>query len=83
VEKHRKFFGNGSRISTESFSDFFPVDSCQLPVLSGKNWSEIIGKIRESSGWNTASKIRRKSIGSGRFSAYMFGLGIFRGSVIG
>jgi hypothetical protein len=28
----------------------FPVDSCQLPVLSGRSRLEIIGNIREGPG---------------------------------
>jgi hypothetical protein len=51
------------------------VDSYQLPVLSGRNRLEIVEKIRKSSGWNTASKIRRKFIGFGRFPLYIFDLG--------
>jgi hypothetical protein len=30
--------------SDRKLSGFFPVDSCQLPVLSGRNQPEIIGK---------------------------------------
>ncbi len=36
--------GNGSSIPAGSFSDFFPVSSCEFPVLSGRKRSEIIGK---------------------------------------
>jgi hypothetical protein len=36
--------GSGSSIPTGNLSDFFPVDSSQFPVLSGRNRSEIIGK---------------------------------------
>jgi len=39
ARKHRKSLEHGS-----SIADFFPVDSCQLPLLSGRNWPEIIGK---------------------------------------
>ncbi len=30
--------------SGRKLSEFFPVDSCQLPVVSFRNWPEIIGK---------------------------------------
>jgi hypothetical protein len=36
--------GSGSSIPTGNLSDFFPVDSTQFPLLSGRNRSEIIGK---------------------------------------
>ncbi len=35
---------------------FFPAYSCQFPVLSSRNRSEIIGKNPKISDWNTASK---------------------------
>ncbi len=59
----------------EVFRIFFrwiPANCLYFPVGTGRKSSET---IRESSGWNTAFKIRRKSIGSGRFPAYMFDLG--------
>ncbi len=42
--KHRKSLEHGSSIPAGKFSVFLPVDSCQLPVLSGRNWAENIGK---------------------------------------
>jgi hypothetical protein len=35
---------SGSSIPTRNLSDFFPIDSSQFHVLSGRNRSEIIGK---------------------------------------
>jgi hypothetical protein len=37
--------------SDRKFIGFFPVDSCQFPVLSGKNRSEIIGKNPKNFRW--------------------------------
>jgi hypothetical protein len=36
--------GTWKQYSDRKLSGFFPVDSCQFPVLSGRNRSEIIGK---------------------------------------
>jgi hypothetical protein len=36
--------GTWKPFSDQELSGFFLVDSCQLPVLSGKNWSKITGK---------------------------------------
>ncbi len=70
----RKFFG------------IFPVNSCQLPVLSGRKRSEIIRKKSEkvpvgillpSSGVFPvrSSGMRRKYNGSSQFLPYVFALG--------
>jgi hypothetical protein len=54
----------------------FPVDSCQLPVLSGKNRPKITGKkIRKIYGRNTASTKSPELPGTGRFQAGLFDLG--------
>ncbi len=42
--KHRKLLEHGSSIPVGNFSDFFPVYSYQLPVLSDRNRPKIIGK---------------------------------------
>ncbi len=44
AEKHRKSLEHRSSIPAESCPVFFPTDSCQLPVLSGRNRSESFGK---------------------------------------
>ncbi len=54
---------------------FFPVDSCQLPVLSGRKRAESIGKIRKISGRTTASTKSPELPGTGRFWAGLFDLG--------
>jgi hypothetical protein len=54
--KHRKSLEHGSSIPAGKFLVFLPVDSCQLPVLSGRNRAKNIGKIRKISGRNTAPK---------------------------
>ncbi len=51
---------------------FFSVDSCQLPVLSGKKSSK---KIRKISARNTASTKSPELHGTGRFRARLFALG--------
>jgi hypothetical protein len=53
---------------------FFPVDSCQLPVLSDRNRPEIIGKIRKISGRNTASTKSLELPGTATFWAGLFDL---------
>jgi hypothetical protein len=55
---------------------FFPVDSCQFPVLSGRSRPEIIGKIQKISGRNTASTKSPEFHGTGRFRAVWFDLGV-------
>jgi hypothetical protein len=39
---------NWKQYSGRKLSEFFPVDSCQLPVRSERNRSEIIGKISKN-----------------------------------
>ncbi len=53
--------GTWKQYSNRKLSGFFPMNSCQLPVLSDRNRPEIIGKF---SGRNTAST---KSPGTGSF----------------
>ena len=54
----------------------FPVDSCQIPVLSVRKQPEIIGKIRKIPYRNTTSMKSPECLGTGRFRARMFDLGI-------
>ncbi len=42
--KTSEISGKWKQYSSRNFLRFFSVDSCQLPVLSGSNRSEIIGK---------------------------------------
>jgi len=51
------------------------VDSPQLPVLSDRNWPEIMEKIRKVSALNTASTKSPELLGTGRFRAGLFDLG--------
>jgi hypothetical protein len=47
-------FGNRRKwkqYSDRKFIGFFPVDSCQFPMLSGRNRSEIIGKNPKNFRW--------------------------------
>ncbi len=60
-------------------SEFFPVDSCQLPVLSGRNQPEIIGKI---SGRNTASIKSAELPGTVSFEVGLFNLGIWHNQIL-
>jgi hypothetical protein len=71
--------GIRKQYSGQKTAGFFPAYSCQFPVLSGRNRSEIIGKNSKISDWNTASK---KSLGSPRtdlFRAGLLDLGSFDG----
>jgi hypothetical protein len=42
--KTQDIAGTWKQYCDRKLPGFFPVDSCQLPVLSGKNRPEIIGK---------------------------------------
>ncbi len=44
---------------------FFPVDFCQLLVLSGRNRQKSLEKIRKFSGRNTAAEKSQELPGSG------------------
>jgi hypothetical protein len=46
--KKPEFPGTGSSIPVRNCLDFFPVDSCQLPVRFDRNRLEIIGKSPEN-----------------------------------
>jgi hypothetical protein len=48
--------GIWKQYSDQKTAGFFPAYSCQFPVLSSRNRSEIIGKNPKISNWNTASK---------------------------
>jgi hypothetical protein len=67
--------GTWKQYSDRKLSGFFPVDSCQFPVHSGRNRSEIIGKIRKFSGRNTASTKSPDLPGTGSFRTGLFDLG--------
>jgi len=75
--------------SGQKFFGFFPVNSCQLPVLSGGKRSEItrkksekvpVGILLPSSGVFPvrSSGMRRKYNGSSQFLPYVFVLGVRR-----
>ncbi len=72
--------------SAQKFFGLFPVNSCQLPVLSGRKRSEItkkksekvpVGILLPSSGVFSvrSSGMRRKYNGSSQFLPYVFALG--------
>jgi hypothetical protein len=67
--------GTGSSISAENCPDFFPMDSCQLPVHFDRNRLEIIEKVRKFSGRNTTAIFQRFSGFSGRNRPVLIDLG--------
>ncbi len=69
--KHRESLEHGSSIPARNFSDFFPVDPCQVLVLSGRNQAESIGK---NSKIFPPEYCVHKITGIGRFRAGLFDL---------
>jgi len=65
--------GTWKQYSDRKWSGFFPVGSCQLPVLSRP---EIIEKIRKFPVRNTASRKSPELPGTGSFRTGLFNLGI-------
>ena len=82
LETHRilqENTGNGWKMEAvfrSKTARIFPVDSCQIPVLSGRKQPEIIGKIWKIPYRNTASMKSPECLGTGRFRAGMFDLGM-------
>jgi hypothetical protein len=66
-KKTQEIAGTWKQYSDRKLSAFFPVDSCQLPALSGRSRPEMIGKNSEN--------FRPELPGTGSFRAGLFDLG--------
>jgi hypothetical protein len=69
--KHRKSLEHGSSIAAGNCSGFFPVDSYELPVFSGRNRSVIIVKnlknFRQEYCFHKINEIAWNQLFPGRF----------------
>jgi len=78
-KKTPEIAGTLKKYSWRKLSGFFSVDSCQVPVLCGRDRQEIIGKI---SGQNTASTKSPEVLRTGSVRTGLFDLGMIGDAII-